>query len=58
MLSLSELEFTRIYQEYYESVFSYINKTINNNVLAEDLTQETFIKVLGALESFDRSKRP
>ncbi|HWR61863.1 MAG TPA: sigma-70 family RNA polymerase sigma factor [Clostridia bacterium] len=56
MLSVSELEFTRIYQDYYKSVCSYINKTMNNNVLAEDLTQETFIKVLGALEDFDRSK--
>lgn len=52
-----EAKFNNIYENYYKAIYSYINKTVNNTTLAEDLTQETFIKVLGGLKDFDEDKK-
>jgi RNA polymerase sigma-70 factor (ECF subfamily) len=57
MVAELEFKFISIYENYYKSIYQYINKTVNNNALAEDLAQETFIKVLGGLKDFDEDKR-
>lgn len=57
MVAGLKVKFISIYEGYYKSIYSYINKTVNNNTLAEDLTQETFIKVFGGLKDFDEDKK-
>ncbi len=52
-----EFKFAEIYENYYTAICSYINRTVNNSLLAEDLAQETFIKVLYGLKDFDESKK-
>ena len=50
--------FEIIYANYFKPIYFYINKTVNNDrTLAEDLTQETFIKVLGGLKDFNNEKK-
>ena len=43
----------RIYEEYYQKVFAYINSRINNYHQAEDLCSDVFAKVVRRLDSFD-----
>lgn len=57
MVNELEVKFIEVYEDYYKAIFSYINKTVNNTALAEDLAQETFIKVLGSLKDFDGNKK-
>jgi RNA polymerase sigma-70 factor, ECF subfamily len=49
--------FDIIYTNYYKSVYFYINKIVSDKTLAEDLVQETFIKVLRGLKDFDEDKK-
>ena len=49
-------EFSNIYENYYKSIYFYINKIVNDKTLAEDLTQDTFIKVLCGLKDFNEEK--
>ena len=58
MITDLEARFIDIYTEFYEPVYYHIYKTVKNHALAEDLAQETFIKVLGGLKDFDSSKKP
>ena len=46
----------KIYEEYYQKVFSYINSRINNYHDSEDLCEDVFTKVFRNLEKFDESK--
>ena len=46
----------KIYEEYYQKVFSYINSRINNYHDSEDLCEEVFTKVLKNIDKFDETK--
>jgi RNA polymerase sigma-70 factor (ECF subfamily) len=58
MIAKIEDKFVEIYEEYYEPVCRYIYNAVKSQALAEDLAQETFIKVLGALGDFEASRKP
>lgn len=44
--------FEEIYKEYFEDVFRYLRGLTANEVLAEELTEETFFKAMKSLDSF------
>ena len=46
----------KIYEEYYQKVFSYINSRINNYHDSEDLCEDVFTKVFRNMEKFDDTK--
>lgn len=46
-------EFEEIYSQYFDDVYKYVLALCHNQEIAEDITQETFIK---ALKSIDRFK--
>ena len=51
------MEFQGIYKEYYPKILRYLYRILNDKDLAEDLTQEVFIKVHNGLNTFEgRSK--
>lgn len=43
-------------QRYLKSVYSYIYHTVQNTEMAEDLTQETFLRMVRALHQFDQKR--
>lgn len=45
-----------IYQAYFKDVFLYMYSLSGNKSIAEDIAQETFVKALKSLDSFDGSK--
>ena len=47
-----EKNFSQIYQEYERSIFNYILRMIRNHEIAEDLTQEVFVRVYQQLSTF------
>ena len=56
-LAGSEEAFAEIVQRYQRPVFSVIVRMVRDAGLAEDLTQETFIKAFRALKSFDPKRK-
>lgn len=50
------MNFDLIYQTYFEDVFLYLRGLSNSETIAEEITQETFMKALKALDRFDGSK--
>lgn len=50
------MDFDFIYQTYFKDVFLYLCSLSANESIAEEITQETFVKALKSLESFDGSK--
>lgn len=46
----------RLYEEYYRDVFRFVLSLAKNPEDAEEVTQETFVKALTAIRSFDGSK--
>ena len=46
----------KIYEDFYQKVFSYINSRINNYHDSEDLCEEVFTKVFKNLDKFDEEK--
>ncbi len=50
------MDFELIYQTYFKDVFLYLRSMSANESIAEEITQETFVKALRSLESFDGSK--
>lgn len=50
------MDFDLIYQMYFRDVFLYLCNLCGNESAAEELTQETFVKALKALDSFDGRK--
>ena len=56
-LAGSEDAFAEIVTRYQRPVFSVIVRMVRDSGLAEDLTQETFIKAYRALKSFDQGKK-
>ncbi len=48
--------FNEIFSQYYKAIYDYINRIIKDATLADDLTQETLIKVLGGLMEVDEKR--
>lgn len=46
-------DFNDVYQRYFRDVYRYTFSLCKNESLAEEITQETFFKALGSLDSFD-----
>lgn len=45
--------FTELYNYYLPRIYGYINKRVGDQALAEDLTSQTFIKMVEHLQRFD-----
>lgn len=46
-------EFDQVYQKYFRDVYKYLLVLCRNQWVAEEITQETFFKVLEKLDQFD-----
>ena len=46
-------DFNEVYSKYFKEVYKYIFSLCKNEVIAEDMTQETFFKALSSIETFD-----
>ncbi len=53
----SEEAYARLLELYQRPVFSIVVRMVRDPALAEDLTQETFVKAFRALGTFDRSRK-
>lgn len=53
----SEEAFGRLLENYQRPVFSIIVRMVRDSALAEDLTQETFVKAFRSLSSFDQQRK-
>lgn len=49
--------FNEIYHRYGDKLFKYFLKLLDSNKLAEDFTQDLFIKVMESADSFDHQKK-
>ncbi len=47
------MDFDSIYQTYFKDVYFYMCSISRSESIAEDITQETFVKALKSLDSFD-----
>lgn len=50
------LELEKIILEYYKDILLYVNSLCKNYDIAEDITQDTFIKAMKSLDTFDGSQ--
>ena len=50
------MEFEKIYQLYFREVFLYVRSLTPDEVTAEEIVQETFVKALKSLNQFDGRK--
>lgn len=50
------MDFDRIYQTYFRDVYHYIYGIARNEGMAEEITQETFVKALKGIDGFDGRK--
>ena len=50
--------FTQLYDEHFDRIYRYVYFRVNSRAEAEDLTQEVFIKALGAIGSYKQRKVP
>lgn len=50
------MDFEALYSEYYRDVYRYVLGLLKNPDEAEEITQETFVKAITAIRSFDGSK--
>ena len=50
------MDFDRIYQEYFRDVFLFTRSLSADEHTAEEIAQETFVKALKSLDTFDGSK--
>lgn len=50
------MDFDYIYRAYFRDVFLYLRSLSANETIAEEITQETFVKALKSIDSFDYSK--
>ncbi len=56
-LAGSQEAFTHLLEAYQRPVFSIVVRMVRDPALAEDLTQETFVKAFRALATFDRRRK-
>ena len=52
---MTQSEFEKIYQVYFQNVYLYLLKLCNNEDLAQELTSETFFKALKGIDKFQGS---
>ena len=50
---MEKSEIETIYRKYFRDVFLYIRALSENESLAEEITQETFLKAMNNIEKFD-----
>ncbi len=50
------MDFDCIYQSYFKDVFLYLCSLSANKDIAEEITQETFVKALKSIDTFDGTK--
>lgn len=50
------MDFERVFKAYFKDVFLYVRSLSAEEGLAEEITQETFVKALKAIDSFDGKK--
>ncbi len=50
------MDFDSIYRSYFRDVFLYLRALSANEDIAEEMTQETFVKALKSIDKFDGSK--
>ena len=50
------MDFEQIYQTYFRDVFLYLRSLSANEDIAEEMTQETFVKALKSIDTFDGSR--
>ena len=50
---MEKSEIETIYRKYFHDVFLYIRALSENESLAEEITQETFLKAMNNIEKFD-----
>lgn len=50
------MEFDSIYKKYFKEVYLYTRSLTENESLAEEITQETFLKALKSINTFDGRK--
>ena len=55
-LAGDEVAFTELVKIYLKPVFNFLNRLVKNIQVAEDLTQETFIKTWKNLKSYDQKR--
>ena len=53
---MEKTEIEIIYRKYFRDVFLYIRALSENESLAEEITQETFLKAMNNIEKFDGRK--
>lgn len=53
---MRDMDFDSIYRTYFRDVYFYIYGIARNESLAEEITQETFVKALKAIDGFDGGK--
>ena len=53
---MEKSEIETIYRKYFHDVFLYIRALSENESLAEEITQETFLKAINNIEKFDGRK--
>ncbi|MEE0510506.1 MAG: sigma-70 family RNA polymerase sigma factor [Peptococcaceae bacterium] len=50
------MDFEMVFREYFKDVFLYVRSLSAEEGLAEEITQETFVKALKAIDAFDGKK--
>lgn len=50
------MDFDQVYRAYYKDVYFYLRSLSANETTAEEITQESFVKALKAIDRFDGSK--
>ena len=55
-MGIEKSEIETIYRKYFHDVFLYIRALSENESLAEEITQETFLKAMNNIEKFDGRK--
>lgn len=50
------MDFDSVYRSYFRDVFLYLRALSANEDIAEEMTQETFVKALKSIDKFDGSK--
>lgn len=53
---MQDMDFDRIYQTYFRDVYYYVYGIARNEGVAEEITQETFVKALKGINGFDGRK--
>lgn len=56
MKNLSKQQFIKSFEMYHTFVYRYVFLKVNNKHIAEDLTQEVFLKLWKTRKNFDKSK--